>query len=62
MLFDINQLMESAVSDRAESMFEDMLEIVKKHGVCYFRFTREDGIIIVNPKYNAKLNGVISDA
>ena len=62
MMLDINQIIESMVNDKAENMFGDMLDIVKKHGVCYFRFTREDGIIIINPKYNAKLNGVIADA
>lgn len=62
MMLDISQLVESSVSDKAESMFEDMLGIVKKHGVCYFRFTMEDGIAIIKPEYNAKINGIISDA
>lgn len=61
-ILDMNQLMDSSINERAESVFSDMMNVVEKHGVCYFRFTLEDGIVIVKPEYNAKINGVIADA
>lgn len=60
-MVDVNEIMEEA-DNRAEVVFDNAMDIIKAHGVCYFRFTLEDGMSIVHPRYNAKINGVISDA
>ena len=51
-----------AIEIAAESAFNDMIAIVEKHGTCYFRFDPVHGLTIIDPKYNAQINGVISDA
>ena len=61
-MMDLQQLMDSSINDRADAMFQNMLDIVERHGSCYFRFTLEDGIVIVKPEYNAKITVVIADA
>lgn len=60
-VIDPNEI-EEMMQQRAEDIFHDVVEITKKHGVCYLRFTKADGMAIINPKYNQQLNGVISDA
>lgn len=62
LLIDADKLVEQMISDRAEQVFDDALGVVEKHGVCYFRFTAQDGITIINPRFNKQLTGVISDA
>jgi hypothetical protein len=59
---DVSQLIQSDIGGRADKMLNDMLDLLEKHGVCYLRFTLEDGMIIIAPRYNSKINGVIADA
>lgn len=59
---DISQLIQSEISSKTEKMLNDMLDLIEKHGVCYIRFTLEDGMVIIAPRYNSKINGVIADA
>jgi hypothetical protein len=61
-LIDPEKLMEQIINDKAEEVFSDALGVVEKHGVCYFRFTAQDGITIIHPRFNKQLTGVISDA
>lgn len=60
-MVDMDEISEQA-NIKAEAMFENALDLLKEHGVCYFRLTTDDGMIILHPRYNAKINGVISDA
>ena len=60
-IVDMDQISEMA-DMKAEAMFENALDLLKENGVCYFRLTTEDGMIILHPRYNSKINGVISDA
>jgi hypothetical protein len=53
---------ESMAQDFAEAIFDRARELVREHGVCYFRFTREDGMLIIHPKHNKQITGVIADA
>lgn len=53
---------EEIMQQRAEDLFQDVVELTKKHGVCFIRFTRADGMVVIDPKYNQQINGVISDA
>lgn len=62
LMVDVNDLMDSAIREAADGVFERAMEIVEKHGVCYFRFTKEDGMMIIHPRFNEKINGTISDA
>ena len=59
---DISQLIQSEISSKAEKTLNDMLDLIEKHGVCYIRFTLEDGMVIIAPRYNSKINGIIADA
>jgi hypothetical protein len=59
---DISQLIQSEISSKADKTLNDMLDLIEKHGVCYIRFTLEDGMVIIAPRYNSKINGVIADA
>ena len=59
---DISQLIQSEISSKADKTLNDMLDLIEKHGVCYIRFTVEDGMVIIAPRYNSKINGVIADA
>jgi ABC-type antimicrobial peptide transport system ATPase subunit len=59
---DISQLIQSEISSKTEKTLNDMLDLIEKHGVCYIRFTLEDGMVIIAPRYNSKINGVIADA
>lgn len=59
---DVNQFLEAMSQQVAEDVFQQAVGVVEKHGVCYFRFTKEDGMVIIHPRFNSKLNGVISDA
>lgn len=61
MVFNIIPPEEESLS-RAEDLFNTVLDVVKEHGVCFLRFTKADGMVIIEPKHNAKINGVISDA
>jgi len=58
----MEQLMESMVNEKAERAFNEMIRIVNKHGTCFFRFTLEDGIVIIVPRHTPMINGVIADA
>lgn len=60
-MVDMDQI-ESEATQKAEIVFDNAMDLLKEHGVCYFRLTVEDGMIILHPRYNAKINGVISDA
>lgn len=62
LMVNIDDLVESAIREAADGVFERALEVVEKHGVCYFRFTKEDGMEIIHPRFNEKINGTISDA
>lgn len=61
-MVDISQLIQSEISSKADKTLNDMLDLIEKHGVCYIRFTVEDGMVIIAPRYNSKINGVIADA
>ena len=52
----------AAIELAAEEAFNDMVAVVENHGTCYFRFDLVHGLTIIDPKYNAKINGVIADA
>ena len=54
--------LERDAQDRAENIFQTVIELTKKHGVCFLRFTTADGMVIIEPRYNSKINGVIADA
>lgn len=54
--------LESMISLEAEMLLGSAFKIVNEHGVCYMRFTKEDGIVIIKPEYNKRINGVIADA
>jgi hypothetical protein len=62
LMLDVNELMESAAQGAADDVFQRALEIVERHGVCYFRFTKDEGMMIIHPRFNEKINGTISDA
>lgn len=62
MPIDINQLMESVMQQASDEIFQQAITLVEKNGVCFFRFTKEDGIVIIHPRFNSRLNGVIADA
>lgn len=53
---------DSLIQDHADKLFDDVLDITLQHGVCFIRFTREDGMVVIDPRYNAKINGIIADA
>lgn len=54
--------MEDLMQEHAEHTLQNILDITKSHGACYLRFTKDDGMEIINPKYNVRINGAISDA
>ena len=54
--------MARAIEAEAERAFNDMLGLTEQHGVCYFRFDLQNGLTIIDPRYNARLSGVIADA
>lgn len=54
--------MEQIMQEHAENTMNTILNVVKKHGVCYLRFTKDEGMEIIEPKYNARINGAIADA
>lgn len=62
MPIDIEQLMDNMVRQASDEIFQQALGLVEKNGVCFFRFTKEDGIVIIHPRFNSRLNGVIADA
>lgn len=53
---------EKVAQQTADDLFEQAISVVNENGVCYLRFTREDGMVVLHPRYNSKINGVISDA
>lgn len=61
-MMDIDKLTESSIVDEADRCLSNALDVVEKHGVCYLRFTRDDGIQVIDPRYYKKFNGIISDA
>ena len=54
--------MEQHAQMRADELFETALKVVEGHGVCFLRFTRADGMVIIEPKYYQRINGAIADA
>lgn len=54
--------MEELMHEHAENTLQSILDITKSCGVCYLRFTRDDGMEIINPKYNVRITGAIADA
>lgn len=46
----------------ADAVFAKVLEVMEKNGVCYCRFTMDDGVQIIDPRYNQRITGVIADA
>jgi hypothetical protein len=61
-MVEVDKLLESSTAEAADQCLSDVLSIVESHGVCYLRFTKEDGILIIQPRYYQKFNGIISDA
>lgn len=61
LMVNINDIEESMV-EHAEDIFNTVLKLTEQHGVCFMRFTRADGMVIIDPEYNQRINGVISDA
>lgn len=53
---------EEMIQESAETVFDQAVSMIKEHGVCYMRFTRKDGISLLDPKYNKQINGIISNA
>jgi hypothetical protein len=56
------ELLKAQINSDADIAFAKVLELMEKHGVCYCRFTLEDGVQIIDPRYNQRIVGVISDA
>lgn len=46
----------------ADVVFSKVLEVMESNGVCYCRFTMNDGVQIIDPRYNQRITGVIADA
>lgn len=61
MIIDAEE-MDEIMQQHAEDTLHTIIDITKKHGVCYLRFTKEDGMEIIKPKYNERINGAICDA
>lgn len=56
------ELLRAQTQNEADLTFAKVVELMEKHGVCYCRFTIEDGVQIIDPRYNQRIVGVISDA
>jgi len=56
------ELLRAQTQNEADLAFAKVVELMEKHGVCYCRFTIEDGVQIIDPRYNQRIVGVISDA
>lgn len=56
------ELLRAQTHNEADLAFAKVMELMEKHGVCYCRFTLEDGVQIIDPRYNQRIVGVISDA
>jgi len=59
---NLAELLKAQINSDADIAFAKVLELMEKHGVCYCRFTIEDGVQIIDPRYNQRIVGVISDA
>jgi hypothetical protein len=59
---NLAELLKAQINSDADIAFAKVLELMEKHGVCYCRFTLEDGVQIIDPRYNQRIVGVISDA
>jgi hypothetical protein len=57
-----SQLLQSQGESDADLAFAKVLDVMDQHGVCYCRFTKEDGVQIINPRYNQRISGAIADA
>jgi len=55
-------LLKAQTQTDSDIAFAKVLDLMERHGVCYCRFTIEDGVQIINPRYNQRISGVISDA
>jgi len=62
LMVDIDRLLESVINQKTEQVFDDAMSIVEKNGVCYFRFTANEGMSIIHPRFNKAISGVIADA
>lgn len=62
LVLDMNKLLEDRAHLEADQMFAKVLELMEANGVCYCRFTRDDGVQIIDPRYNQRITGVIADA
>ena len=58
----LSELLKLQTQNDSDLAFAKVLELMEKHGVCYCRFTLEDGVQIIDPRYNQRIVGVISDA
>jgi hypothetical protein len=56
------ELLKAQTHSDADIAFAKVLELMEKHGVCYCRFTLEDGVQIIDPRYNQRISGAIADA
>lgn len=59
---NLAELLRAQSNNEADLAFAKVMELMEKHGVCYCRFTLEDGVQIIDPRYNQRIVGVISDA
>jgi hypothetical protein len=55
-------LLKAQTQTDSDLAFAKVLDLMEEHGVCYCRFTKEDGVQIISPRYNQRISGVISDA
>ena len=62
LVLDMNKLLEDKANREADQMFAKVLELMEIHGVCYCRFTQNDGVQVIDPRYNQRIAGVIADA
>jgi hypothetical protein len=59
---NLAELLKAQINSDADIAFAKVLELMEKHGVCYCRFTIEDGVQIIDPRYNQRISGAIADA
>jgi hypothetical protein len=58
----LSELLKLQTQNDSDLAFAKVLELMEKHGVCYCRFTLEDGVQIIDPRYNQRISGAIADA
>ena len=62
LMMNVDELLESEIAQRAQNTMQEMFTVTEKHGSCFLRFTKEEGLIVIDAKFNPKINGVIADA